>query len=70
MLCSERGKENSDAGQIKCSRGPHLTRESQVPPCLDEWSHVEVQLLNRKAVCQSETFTYLTQSSDKNTTLF
>jgi len=31
MLCSNLGNEDSDAGHIKCSRGPHLVRGSQVP---------------------------------------
>ena len=31
MLYSNVGKENSDAGHIKCSRGPHLGRRPQVP---------------------------------------
>jgi len=26
MLCSNMGKENSNDGHIKCSRGPHLAR--------------------------------------------
>ena len=31
MLYSNLGKENSDAGHIKCSRRPHLARGPQVP---------------------------------------
>jgi len=31
MLYPNLGNENSDAGHIKCSRGPHLARGSQVP---------------------------------------
>jgi len=31
MLYSNTGNENSDAGQIKCSHGPHLARGPQVP---------------------------------------
>jgi len=35
MLYPNLGNENSDAGHIKCSRGPHLACGSQVPhPCL------------------------------------
>jgi len=34
MLCSNLGNENSDAGHIKCSRGPHLANGLQVlHPC-------------------------------------
>jgi len=31
ILHYKSGKENSDAGHIKCSRGPHLARGPQVP---------------------------------------
>jgi len=31
ILRSKLGNENSDAGHIKCSRGPHLARGPQVP---------------------------------------
>jgi len=31
MLYSKLGNENSYAGHIKCSRGPHLARRPQVP---------------------------------------
>jgi len=31
ILYSKLGNENSDASHIKCSGGPHLARESQVP---------------------------------------
>jgi len=34
MLYSNFGNENSGAGHVKCSRGPHLARRPQVPhPC-------------------------------------
>jgi len=34
MLYFDLGNDNSDAGHIKCSRGPHLARRPQVPePC-------------------------------------
>jgi len=31
MLYSNSGEETSDAGHIKCSRGPHLARRPQNP---------------------------------------
>ena len=31
MLCSNFGNENSDAGHIKCSRGPHLPAGRRFP---------------------------------------
>ena len=31
MLYSNSGNENSDAGHIRCSRGPHLAHGPQVP---------------------------------------
>jgi len=35
MFCSKLGNEDSDAGRIKCSRGPHVDRGPQVPhPCI------------------------------------
>jgi len=39
MLCSNLGNENSDAGHIKCSHGPHLARGrgQQVP---HSWSRL------------------------------
>ena len=38
MLYSNLGNKNSDAGHIKCSRGPHLARVPQVPhPCPKQW---------------------------------
>jgi len=37
ILYSEWGDENSDAGHIKCSRGPHLARGPQVPHPWRRW---------------------------------
>jgi len=40
MLYSNLGNENSGAGHIKCSRGPHLTRGRRFPtPALMESDH-------------------------------
>jgi len=37
ILYSNLGNENCNAGHIKCSRGPHLTRGAQVPhPCSNQ----------------------------------
>jgi len=33
-MCSNLGNENSDAGHIKCSRRPHLTRGTAGSPPL------------------------------------
>jgi len=38
ILYSKMDNENSDAGHVKCSRGPHLARWPQVPhPCSKVW---------------------------------
>jgi len=48
MLYSNLGNENSDAGHIKCSRGPHLSRWPQVPhPCF-KWLIGRVHISERE----------------------
>jgi len=45
MLCSNLGNEKSDEDQIKCSLGPHLVRDLQVPhaPVHDQgWIYTQV----------------------------
>ena len=47
ILCSELGKENSDAGHIKCSRGP------QVPHPCPNWNFASKKLKKGKSfICK------------------
>jgi len=37
ILFSKSGNENSDAGRVKCLRGPHLARRAQIPHICPKW---------------------------------